>query len=49
MLLRKLTNYSRKNRLYQAFHVLGCVMRTVSLLKPALRCEAARDRASHDQ
>jgi Tn3 transposase DDE domain-containing protein len=32
MLLRKLTNYSRKNRLYQAFHALGCVVRTVFLL-----------------
>jgi hypothetical protein len=29
----KLTNYSRKNRLYQAFHALGCVIRTVFLLK----------------
>jgi Transposase and inactivated derivatives, TnpA family len=25
MLLRKLTNYSRKNHLYQAFRELGCV------------------------
>lgn len=33
MLLRKLTNYSRKNRLYQAFHALGCVVRTVFLLQ----------------
>jgi TnpA family transposase len=32
MLLRKLTTYSRKNRLYQAFHALGCVVRTVFLL-----------------
>jgi len=32
MLLRKLTTYSRKNRLYQAFHALGCVDRTVFLL-----------------
>ena len=32
MLLRKLTTYSRKNRLYQAFHMLGCVIRTVFLL-----------------
>ncbi len=32
MLLRKLTTYSRKNRLYQAFHALGCVERTVFLL-----------------
>ncbi len=32
MLLRKLTNFSRKNRLYQAFHALGCVVRTVFLL-----------------
>jgi len=33
MLLRKLTTYSRKNRLYQAFHALGTVVRTVFLLK----------------
>lgn len=33
MLLRKLTNYSRKNRLYQAFHALGGVVRTVFLLQ----------------
>src|SRR5690242_1952341 len=32
MLLRKLTTYSRKNRLYQAFHALGTVMRTCFLL-----------------
>jgi len=32
MLLRKLTMYSRKNRLYQAFYSLGCVIRTVFLL-----------------
>jgi TnpA family transposase len=32
MLLRKLTMYSRKNRLYQAFYALGCVTRTVFLL-----------------
>lgn len=32
MLLRKLTTYSRKNRLYQAFYTLGCVARTVFLL-----------------
>ncbi len=32
MLLRKLTNFSRKNRLYQAFHAPGCVVRTVFLL-----------------
>src|SRR5260370_18485191 len=32
MLLRKLTTYSRKNRLYQAFHALGSVVRTVFLL-----------------
>lgn len=32
-LLRKLSNYSRKNRLYQAFHALGCVVRTVFLLQ----------------
>lgn len=32
MLLRKLTTYSHKNRLYQAFHALGCVDRTVFLL-----------------
>lgn len=31
-LLRKLTNYSRKNRLYQAFRELGRVVRTVFLL-----------------
>ncbi len=33
MLLRKLTTYSRKNRLYQAFHALGSVERTTFLLK----------------
>ncbi len=32
MLLRKLTTYSRKNRLYQAFHALGCVERSAFLL-----------------
>ncbi|MGC5328636.1 Tn3 family transposase [Brevibacillus sp. SYSU BS000544] len=32
-LLRKLSNYSRKNRLYQAFRELGRVVRTVFLLK----------------
>jgi TnpA family transposase len=32
-LLRKLTNYSRKNRLYQAFREVGRVVRTVFLLK----------------
>jgi len=33
MLLRKLGTSSRKNRLYQAFYALGCVVRTVFLLK----------------
>ena len=33
MLLRKLSNYSRKNRLYQAFREVGCVIRTIFLLK----------------
>ncbi len=33
MLLRKLTSYSHKNRLYQAFHALGSVERTIFLLK----------------
>jgi TnpA family transposase len=33
MLLRKLGNYSRKNRLYQAFQELGRVIRTVFLLQ----------------
>jgi TnpA family transposase len=33
MLLRKLTTYSRKNRLYQAFHAVGTVERTIFLLK----------------
>lgn len=33
ILLRKLNNYSRKNRLYQAFRELGRVVRTVFLLK----------------
>jgi TnpA family transposase len=33
MLLRKLTTYSRKNRLYQAFYTLGTVERTIFLLK----------------
>lgn len=32
-LLRKLSNYSRKNRLYQAFKELGMIVRTVFLLK----------------
>src|SRR6266496_1260776 len=32
MLLRKLGTSSRKNRLYQAFYGLGCVVRTVFLL-----------------
>lgn len=32
-LLRKLGTYSRKNRLYQAFQELGCVIRTEFLLK----------------
>jgi TnpA family transposase len=32
-LLRKLGNYSRKNRLYQAFQELGHVVRTVFLLQ----------------
>ena len=33
LLLRKLGNYSRKNRLYQAFRELGRVVRTVFLLE----------------
>ena len=33
MLLRKLSTYSRKNRLYQAFRELGQVIRTIFLLK----------------
>ncbi len=33
LLLRKLSTYSRKNRLYQAFHALGTVERTIFLLK----------------
>ena len=33
MLLRKLGNYSRKNKLYQAFRELGRVIRTIFLLK----------------
>jgi TnpA family transposase len=32
-LLRKLTNYSRKNKLYQAFRELGRVIRTLFLLR----------------
>jgi TnpA family transposase len=32
-ILRKLGNYSRKNRLYQAFRELGRVVRTVFLLR----------------
>jgi hypothetical protein len=32
MLLRKLGTSSRKNRLYQAFYALGCVVRTAFLL-----------------
>ena len=42
-LLRKLTNYSRKNKLYQAFRELGRVVRTVFLLEyisnPQLRTQ----------
>jgi TnpA family transposase len=33
MLLRKLTSQSRKNRLYQAFHALGTVVRTAFILR----------------
>jgi TnpA family transposase len=33
MLLRKLGNYSRKNKLYQAFRELGRVIRTIFLLQ----------------
>ncbi len=33
VLLRKLGNYSRKNRLYKAFRELGRVVRTVFLLE----------------
>ena len=33
ILLRKLGNYSRKNKLYQAFRELGRVIRTIFLLK----------------
>jgi TnpA family transposase len=33
MLLRKLGNYSRKNKLYQAFRELGRVIRTIFLLR----------------
>jgi TnpA family transposase len=33
ILLRKLGNYSRKNRLYQAFRELGRVIRTIFLLE----------------
>lgn len=33
LLLRKLTNYSKKNRLYKAFQELGRVIRTVFLLE----------------
>ena len=32
-LLRKLSNYSKKNRLYQAFQELGYVIRTIFLLE----------------
>jgi TnpA family transposase len=32
-LLRKLGNYSRKNRLYQAFRMLGAAIRTIFLLQ----------------
>ncbi|MDQ2810199.1 MAG: transposase, partial [Chloroflexota bacterium] len=38
-LLRKLTNYSRKNRLYQAFREVGRVVRTVFLLKYLARLD----------
>jgi len=33
MLLRKLSNYSRKNKMYQAFRELGRVIRTIFLLQ----------------
>ena len=33
MLLRKLSNYSRKNKIYQAFRELGRVVRTIFLLQ----------------
>jgi TnpA family transposase len=33
MLLRKLTTYRKKNRLYQAFYALGTVIRTIFLLR----------------
>ncbi|MCC5607624.1 transposase [Nostoc sp. CHAB 5834] len=33
MLLRKLGNYSRKNKLYQGFRELGRVIRTIFLLQ----------------
>jgi len=41
-LLRKLGNYSRKNRLYQAFRELGRVVRTVFLLQYLSDPEARR-------
>ncbi len=33
ILLRKLSHESRKNRLYQAFWEVGCVIRTIFLLR----------------
>lgn len=46
-LLRKLGNYSRKNRLYLAYRELGRVIRTIFLLKyisdPKLRAEINRE------
>ncbi len=46
-LLRKLGNYSRKNRLYLAYRELGRVVRTIFLLKyisdPKLRAEINRE------
>ncbi len=44
MLLRKLTTYSHKNRLYQAFHALGSVERTIFLLRfiSNVKCTTSR-------
>lgn len=42
-LLRKLSNYSRKNRLYQAFQELGRVVRTVFLLQYISDIQLRRD------
>ncbi|OYD06670.1 hypothetical protein CHM34_15310 [Paludifilum halophilum] len=39
-LLRKLSNYSRKNRLYKAFRELGRVVRTVGYVPKIVEIES---------